>query len=218
MTYFTRSKAFPWHDYVRAYAVRHWEDHGSSESAATVKSPSPWSELDNLSQQKVRQLLRGDTADATNLPGNFGLGKVRTREAYEQYAGVSFEKQKLQDYTRYAYEPPNSNVSINWTDGIYNWMVRVAVNTAALPPYALDEHSFWVVAIQDEDRREIRRHDFQRKDLVVDDTESQIVLIFEIQSGIVPAFWSVLPLNGFGSGSIRLEGALAETDFSIITD
>ncbi|MGA8939330.1 MAG: GlcNAc-transferase family protein [Acidobacteriaceae bacterium] len=211
-----------WHDYVRAYAVRHWEDHAPSESSLIAKRTSAWSELDSVSQQKVRQLLRGNTsvdgADSPNLLGGFGLGTDRTREEYERYAGVSFEKQKLQDYTRYAYEPPNPNSSADWTDGIYNWLVRVAVNTAALPPYALDEHSFWVVAIQDEDRREIRRHDFQRKDLAVSDTDSQIVLIFEIQSGIVPAFWSILPLNRFGTGGVRLEGALAETDFSIITD
>jgi hypothetical protein len=212
-----------WHDYVRAYAIRHWEDHATSESDAVEPKSQAWGELDKLSQQKVQLLLHGKVYDpaittSSSLLGRFGLGSARTRQDYERYAGVSFELRKLQDYTRFAYEPPNPAAPEDWPDHIYTWLVRVAVDAAALPTDALDEHSFWVVAIHDKDRREIRRHDFQRKELVVTGTEPQIILVFEIQSGIIPAYWSVLPVSRLGIGTVRLEGALAESDFSIIQD
>lgn len=212
-----------WHDYVRAYAIRHWEDHAPMEADAIAKSSATWKELDKLSQRKVRHLLHGGAskdagASSSDLLGAFGLGSVRTREDYERYAGISFKLRKLQDYTRYAYEPPNPAGPADWPDRIYMWLVRVEVNVAALPPWALDDDSVWVVAIHDENRREIRRHDFQRKELIVSGAESQIVLICEIQSGIIPAFWSVRPLNRFGQGGTRLDGVFAESDFSIVTD
>lgn len=212
-----------WHDYVRAYAIRHWEDHASTDPVSIAKSSSAWSDLDRLSQRKVRQLLNAisleDPATSSlDLLGRFGLGSTRSREDYERYAGISFELRKVQDYTRYSFEPPNPASPSDWPDRIYTWLVRVVVEATALPPGALDEQSFWVVAIQDENRREIRRHDFQRKELTVSGTESQIVLICEIQSGIIPAFWSVQPCSRFGGGGVRLTGELAESDFSIVTD
>jgi Glycosyltransferase (GlcNAc) len=212
-----------WHDYVRAYAIRHWDDHSASECAVTTERLSAWGQLDKLSQQKVRHLLHGnsledDLTSPSNLLGRFGLGSIRTREDYERYAGISFKLRKVQDYTRYANEPPNPPSPTDWPDRIYTWLVRVSVDAAALPLGALDENSFWVVAIHDKDRREIRRHDFQRKELDVTGSESEIVLICEIQSGIIPAYWSVQPFSHLGGGSVRLEGALAESHFSIIRD
>jgi hypothetical protein len=212
-----------WHDYVRAYAIRHWEDHGSTEATVIAKSSPAWGDLDKLSRRKVRQLLHTSSSEdaatsSSTLLTHFGLGSVRTREDYERFAGISFDQRKVQDYTRYAQEPPNPNSAPDWPDRIYSWLVRVAVNVAALPLGALDDLSFWVVAIQDENRREIRRHDFQRKDLLVSGEESQIVLICEIQSGIIPAFWSVQPFNRSRGWCAKLEGALAESDFAIVKD
>ena len=212
-----------WHDYVRAYAIRHWEDHASTTSDVVQQRSQTWGDLDKLSQQKVQLLLHGKAHDpaitsSMNLLGRFGLGTARTRDDYEKYAGVSFGLRKLQDYTRYAYEPPNPAAPADWPDRVHTWLVRVAVNASALPSDALDEQSFWVVAIHDKDKREIRRHDFQRRELTVSGSEPQIILILEIQSGIIPAYWSVLPISRLGRGLVRLEGTLAESDFSIIED
>ena len=212
-----------WHDYVRTYANRHWDDHAPEPSAAITKGSSVWKDLDTVSRQKVLQLLHGNASEdadlaSSNLLGRFGLGAVRTREDYERYTGISFALRKLQDYTRYGFEPPNPASPADWPERIYTWLVRVAVNAAELSPGALDDFSFWMVTIHDENRREIRRHDFQRKELTVHGTESQIVLICEIESGIIPAFWSVWPFSRSGGWGRRLEGALAESDFSIIKD
>jgi hypothetical protein len=209
-----------WHDYVRAYATRHWDDHVAEESDAIVKPSPAWSDLDRVSRLKVIQLLHGEVSGnaSADLLGRFGLGSVRTREEYERYAGVSFSLRKMQDYTRYAFEPPNPPSPADWPDRIYTWLARIAVKAAALSPGALDESSFWVVAIQDDQRREIRRHDFQRKELKVDGTESEIVLICEMQSGIVPASWSVHPFSRSSGWGTKLEGRFADSDFSIIKD
>jgi hypothetical protein len=202
-----------WHDYVRADAIRHWDDH---VPAGASNPRVAWKDLDTFSRQKVFQLLHGSAVE--NRDDRFGLGFARTREEYEIYAGFSFELRKMQDYTRYAFEPPNPAIPADWADRVYTWLVRIAVNVAALSPGALEDSTFWMVAIQDADRREIRRNDFQRKEMTVDDKESEIVLICEMQSGIIPASWSVQPFSRSYGWGTKLEGVFTESDFSIIED
>ena len=207
-----------WHDYIRAYATRHWDDHAASRPATSADAPHTFNERDALSQRKVHQLLYGPASDTDSPPDSFGLGTVRTREDYERYAGVSFTLQKVQDYTRYGFEPPNPPCAPDWPDRIYTWMVRVTVDAAAVSPGAWDEVTFWVVTIYDEEYREIRRHDFQRSQIRGDGTEAQLIFICEIQSGIIPAFWSVQPFSRAKGWGSKFQGTLEETDFSIISD
>jgi hypothetical protein len=74
-----------------------------------------------------------------------------------------------------------------------------------------------MVAIKDENRNEIYRRDVTSLELeAFTGAESQIILICEIQSGIIPASWAVWPFTrGEGWGKI-LEGSLSDSDFAII--
>jgi hypothetical protein len=215
-----------WHDYVRAYATRHWDDHGQPAAAAVTKTTlaadeSAWGELDRFSRQKVHRMLCGDASqsgESLELQDHFGLGSIRTREEYEQYAGISFKLRKLQDYTRLALDPPNPPCDADWPDRIYTWMVRVVVKVVTLVPVALGDLTFLIITIQHEQRREIRRHDFQRKEMAIDDSESEIVLVCEIQSGIIPAFWTAQPFSRSRGWGSKLVGPLDESDYSIILD
>jgi Glycosyltransferase (GlcNAc) len=217
-----------WHDYVRAYATRHWDDHVQPAPAAVTKSQPvveerAWSDLDRISRQKVHRMLCGETqATADNEPSkeadSFGLGTLRTREDYERYAGISFQLRKLQDYTRRALEPPNPPCDADWPARIYTWMVRIPVKVTMLAPVTLDNLTFLVITIQDEESREIRRHDFQRKEMVVENDASEIVLVCEIQSGIIPAFWTAQPFSRSKGWGSKLVEALEESNYSIILD
>ncbi len=249
-----------WHDYVRAYATRHWDDHAQSPAGGNeqreaahllelqevggperednlsgpylsepeVSGPElggpelshpdlahpDLSHLDRLSRQKVERQVCGDSEGGEP----FGLGTVRTRDEYERYAGISFRLRKIQDYTRLALDPPNPEIAADWPERIYSWLVRVAVPVKALPIGALDETSFWVVTIQDEERREFRRHDFQRRDIQATGEESEIALVCEIESGIIPAYWTVQPYSKAHGWGSMLQGVVADGDYTIVTD
>lgn len=202
-----------WHDYVRTYAIRHWDDH------AIADSPSNWGQRDQTSRARVLQLLQPDlqsTPAESALPPQFGLGAARSLAEYEQYAGISFALRKIQDYTRAAYEPPNPDLAADWPDKIHTWIVRVLVATALLPHDPID-CAFWMVAIQNSERREIRRRDFTRQELVPLDLHGeQIALVFEIESGILPAFWTVWPFSRERGWLNKIEGTLAADDFAIV--
>lgn len=205
-----------WHDYVRSYATRHWDDHAAAKTVEAGTAPA-WGELDQRSRQKVRALLTG--ASEGNSPTRFGLGNVRTLEEYEAYAGISFQHRKVQDYTRLALEPPNPPAPADWPDRIYTWLVRIIFNTAALSPCAFDPSGFWMVTVLDEDGREIRRHDFSKDELrVFTSKDPRIVLVCEIRSGIIPRGWTVWPYSRERGWGRRFEGRFSEADFSIIKE
>ena len=216
-----------WHDYVRSYAVRHWDDH-DGKPVSPVRTAT-WGELDGRSRARVRHLFRDQSPgveDAFAVEsierfdlGRFDLGTARSLAEYETYAGVSFRLRKMQDYTRLALEPPNPPAPADWPDRIYTWLVRIRLETADLSPLAFDEFGFWLLTVMDENHQEIRRHDLTKDELrSFTGEEAQVVLVNEIHSGIVPAFWVVWPFSRERGWGRKLEGAFAEDDYSIITD
>lgn len=205
-----------WHDYVRAYATRHWEDH-TEPASQTDKETAAWGDLDLWSRNKVVSLLNGDRSG--EIPAMFDLGTSRTKEDYEAYAGLSFRLRKAQDYTRRALEPPNPPAPSDWPDRIYTWLIRVTLDPATLDPSAFDRSGFWVVAIEDDEHLEIGRRDFLREELAAfTGKEPKITLICEMQSGIIPEFWSVLPFSRERGWANRVRGHLDEADYSIIRE
>ncbi|ADW71537.1 GlcNAc-transferase family protein [Granulicella tundricola] len=201
-----------WHDYARAYATRHWDDRKPVVSEG-ASGATAWRDLDRLSRERVASLLRGETAGEP-----FGLGTVRTIEEYETHAGLSFRLRRMQDYTRRALEPPNPPLPSDWTAEIFTWMVRITVHRTALSACAFEEAGFWVVAIQDEDRHEIDRHDVTKAELSTIGDAPQIVLIREIHSGIIPESWSVQPFGRSAGWGPKISGKLDELDYSIIME
>jgi hypothetical protein len=197
-----------WHDYIRSYAKRHWDDHGS---ASPVSRDSE--KLDASSRDKVKRMLCGEPVEP------FGLGPARTLEEYESYAGLSFQQHKVQDYTRRSLEPPNPPAAPDWEQEIYPWMVRVMIDPSQFPPAAFDKPSFWYVALHDENGREIYRRDFPGSELQsVTGSEAKIALVCELESGIIPVSWTVWPVSAAHGWLNKLRGTLAEDDYTIIRD
>jgi hypothetical protein len=73
-----------WHYYLRPRMPKHWNDHPN------------WSVWDNASVRKTRQLLGMSSGKGPYKFGAYGLGSIRTLEAYEKYAGISFSRRKAQ--------------------------------------------------------------------------------------------------------------------------
>ena len=195
-----------WHDYVRAYARRHWDDHTSEQ-----KVDREWSDLDQQSKRKVLRLLAGEPVES------HGLGPARTLEEYERYAGLSFSLRKGQNYTLRCGEPPNPEAAAGWADEIFTWLVKVVVEASALPVGALEDPSFWYVAINDESGNEIFRRDFARAELeTLTGAEPVVTLVCEFDSGIIPVSWSVWPASRSRGWLQRIRGVLAEDDYTIV--
>jgi hypothetical protein len=197
-----------WHDYVRTYATRHWDDHTTEK-----KADRAWGDLDKRSKERIKLLLAGEPLD------HHGLGTARTLADYEAYAGLSFSQRKGQNYTLRCGEPPNPVASPNWHDEIYTWLVRVRVDAANLPPGSREDPSFWYVAVNDEEGNEIFRRDFPRAELVTLKGDEQVIsLVCEFQSGIVPATWSIWPVSRSKGWLQRIKGSLAEDDYTIVLE
>ena len=207
-----------WHDYVRSYAKRHWDDHVSPETgASTEKGNHSRNEHDTASRAKITSLLRGELGPDSG--DRFGLGRVRSLADYEAYAGISFTQQKIQDYTRRSLEAPNPPPSPTWADEIYPWMVRILIDPKLMSPVAFRDPVFWYVTLQDEDRNEIYRHDFPPSELAAfTGQENRIALVCEFDSGILPAYWTVWPVSKARGWLSKLSGKLEDGDYAIVRD
>jgi len=197
-----------WHDYGRPDALKHWGDHTKSNSISRE-----WHELDLHSKKKVRRLLDGQPVES------YGLGTVRTLEEYQDYAGLSFALRKAQDYTVSSEEPPNPVADPDWTGQIFPWMLRITFDRSALPEGALEDPSFWSIGVLDDRRTEIYRYDVPESQLAALSADGpQITLVCELQSGTIPASWSVWPVSRSRGWLRKIEGRLSEEDFAIVLE
>ena len=197
-----------WHDYVRKDAVKHWDDHTEANRIGIQ-----WGERDLRSKSKIRKLLLGQPVDA------FGLGNLRTMEEFEAYAGVSFPLRKAHDYTVRSEEPPNPTLDANWAEEIYSWMVRIRLNSSEFSPDSWRDFSFWYIGVHDENHNEIYRRDLSPEELApLAAQQPEIELVCELQSGSIPAAWSVWPVSRSRGWLQKLEGQLQQEDFTILRE
>jgi hypothetical protein len=197
-----------WHDYVRKDAVKHWDDHTEANKTGVA-----WGEQDLQSKAKIRKLLLGEPV------GGFGLGSARTIEQFEEYAGLSFRLRKAQDYTVRSEEPPNPKLEANWAQEIYSWLVRIRLNSSGFPSDCWGDFSFWYVGIHDQNQNEIYRRDLSSQELEpLATNRPEIELVCELQSGSIPAGWTVWPVSRSRGWLSKIEGQLREEDFTILLE
>jgi hypothetical protein len=203
--FFHPTEILVWHDYVRKDAVKHWDDHTEANQA-----PIEWGQRDLLSRSKVKKLLAGEAVDP------FGLGAVRTIADYEQYAGLSFRLRRAQDYTTRSEEPPNPPLEANWPDHIYSWLVRIHLKQEDLPG---SDYAFWYIGVHDEQGNEIYRRDLSQAEVeALPLHEPRLVLVCELQSGSIPASWTVGPVSRAHGWLKKLQGPFAEGDYAILQE
>ena len=204
-----------WHDYGRADATRHWQDHDAVKLSQSEQRPA-WNELDRRSKERIASLFVGERS-MYEAGQCFGLGAVRTVEEYERYAGINFRLRLIHDHARRGLEPPTVTGEEEWASHVYPWMVRVTLTPSQLEADAFSQEGFWMVLIEDEYHQEIYRQDFSRKDLeAFTGSEPVIALICEFPSGLIPAFWTVWPFSTESGWGQRATGALPEHDYTIL--
>jgi hypothetical protein len=206
--FFHPSETMVWHDYVRRDAVKHWDDHTVESKTAIA-----WGERDLQSKAKIGKLLAGQMA------GPFGLGSVRTIQEFEAYAGLSFRLRRAQDYTSRSEEPPNPKAPANWEEEIYSWLIRIRLKREDFPVNGWHDFAFWYLGVQDEFGNEIYRRDLSATELAALPLDQpEFVLVCELQSGSIPAAWIVWPVSRSLGWLKKIEGKLADDDYTIIRE
>jgi hypothetical protein len=174
--------------------------------------PTPWSRLDAASRRKVIRLLSGEAVES------FGLGRERTLQEYEAYAGLSFRHRKAQGYTLRGSEPPNPDSAADWPSQIYSWIARVRFTHEQLPDGALSDPMLWSLSILDEEGYEVCRRDVQADELapLAGATQEKLAIVCEFLSETIPSSWTLWPLTRSGQWLRKLTGQFAAEDFAVL--
>jgi hypothetical protein len=94
-------KLLIWHEYTRKGRIKHWDDFTSKNQDKIDKK---YHELDDISKKRLRKMLREEENDS-DITG-YDIGKIRTHEEYELYAGIDFKNRILHQDTIKGINPP----------------------------------------------------------------------------------------------------------------
>ncbi len=174
-----------WHEYSRLGRAKHWDDH-----VHDAGSPVAWWERDEPSLAKAGRFL------GEPWVGPDGAGAERTVADYEAYAGVSFRRRRVQDYTRLNREPPNPRADPYWAERMRDTTLEIRLDPARLPSDALEDSAFWYVGVHDDTGEEIYRQDAQADEIAKQRETadgSRVTLHREFSTQRAPSTWTVLP-------------------------
>lgn len=138
-------KMIAWHEYTRESRTKHWDDH-------------EWFEQNNQSLKLNRQLFGMDGEEQIDF-NEYGFGKVRTLNDYEEYAGIKFNTREVRQSCINGVEP-NELLTDNF---IKYYKHCIDIHKSQLEN--LENYKFIAVILQDEDGNELYRHDVLEDEL-----------------------------------------------------
>ena len=169
-----------WHYYTRETGARHWDD------------VSKWEKLNNQSFKRYKTLLGMDGAKRRHLP-KFGLGKERTLEEYEAYAGIRFKDRKIHQYTFDRKIPPVPKKNFE-KQFVSEFKYCIDVHK---PSFTEKDYDVWVIAFKDKDGKEMVRLDANEEEvdrLLNEDPKDDFVRLWrQFETSELPAKWLIWP-------------------------
>jgi len=140
-------KVLIWHEYTRKGRVKQWDDD------------KDWVSKNVKSHLTNRKLFGMDGEEQEGHDGPYGFGTVRTLEEYEKYAGISFKKRGIQQYTLDKNYPPNPEFETEeeWEKSILS-IFKHCIDVA-FDRVPEEDYDFWAVAFHDENDVELFRRD-----------------------------------------------------------
>ena len=167
-----------YHEFSRDYRPdKHWDNYSDC----------------GKHNQETYRLMRGllgidgESLSEEETYGTYGLGKVRTVEDWEQYAGVRFKDRSVKQPTVDGEFPPvDKELPFN----------KVFRHCLDIPTDELKGANFVAVILKDKDGQDIYRYDFT-KDEVVQHTNGNVVNLW-VEATVLnkPAEWIVWPNDG----------------------
>jgi hypothetical protein len=192
-------KVIVWHEYTRKGRKKQWDDD------------IDWVKKNNICHLRNRKLFEMDGEVKDIDFGPYDFGKERTLEDYERYAGISFKKRAVQQYTLDNNLAPNPMI---FNDIDYeNSFLRIFKHCIDVYPYQvpLNDYDFWAVIFEDKDGNSLHRQDLNKDEIEslrksVDDGYYKIWRTFNVTEK--PHKWIVWPHSESKEWCERLEGLL----------
>lgn len=178
-------KIVVWHQYTRAGQKKHWDDHNN------------WGTLNSLSYKRVKILLGVDGEDPSQIDfKGCGLGKVRTLQQFERYAGVEFKTRKIHPDVINEILPPIKYVD----EETFQWSLRPRFKHC-IDIYRGDlvdnDYDFWCVVFKDKDNNDMYRKDADENEIrtiLNQDPNDKFVHVWrEFDTPTKPYKWTVWP-------------------------
>jgi len=187
-----------WHYYTRRGAIKQWDDDPD------------WVERNNYCYYKNRKLF-GMEDDGKEIDfGIYGLGNVRTLEEYEKYAGISFKKKGVQQYTIDNNLAPNPVIN-NPTEyeNSFSLLFKHCIDVGFyLVPH--NDYDFWAVAFHDVDGNELYREDADKNEItsMKNDPDGYCKVWRTFETTKQPSSWRIWPHSVEHGWCERIEGKL----------
>lgn len=142
---FHPNKVLAWHEYTRVGRVKQWDDDPT------------WGDKNTACHKKVRSLL-GIDGENEIKETKYGLGKKRTLQEYETYAGIRFEERSITEACKQNKIPPGEE------DAEYFMEFKHAID---LHPsqFPEDDYTFVAVIFEDINGKELFRQDINQQEI-----------------------------------------------------
>jgi hypothetical protein len=194
---FHTHKVIVWHEYTRRGRTKQWDDDPK------------WVEKNNFCHKRNRQLFGMDGEVKKSSFGKYDLGNVRTLRDYEKYAGISFSRRGVTQYTLDNNLPPNPVMSDEEFDesimSIFKHCIDVYPHQVPL-----NDYDFWVVAFENKNGETIFRQDADINEInrMKQDVDgySKVWRTFNITEK--PTKWIIWPYSISQGWCEKLEGVI----------
>jgi glycosyltransferase involved in cell wall biosynthesis len=193
-------KVVAWHEYTRKGRTKQWDDD------------TTWCDKNVKSHAKNRKLFGMDGQEPATDFGVYGFGKERTLDDYERYAGISFKKRAVQQYTLDNNYPPNPQFTKDNIKEYEESFLNVFKHCIDIGYDKVPEkdYDFWVVAFHDKNDNTMYRKDAEPSEIqnYFLDPDKYCKIWREFQTAERPAYWVVWPHSKSKGWCERLTGNL----------
>lgn len=190
-------KSLIWHEYTRREKKKQWDD------------VTTWSRKNELAFARCRQLFYMEAR--TQDFGIYDFGKIRSLEEYERYAGISFKKRAVQQYTIDHKLPPNPVLSDDEYEKSFVKMFRHCIDVGYdLVPEK--DYEFWAIAFHregsDNEDTTMYRQDADKNEIAgwMSDPDHYCKIWRQFETSEMPKYWVVWPYSASKGWCQRLTG------------
>jgi hypothetical protein len=191
-------KVIAWHEYTRKGRTKQWDDD------------KIWHLRNAKSHERNRKLFGMDNEVQDIDFGVYGFGDKRTLDDYERYAGLSFKKRAVQQYTLDNNLAPNPIISDpkEYEESFLNIFKHcIDIGYDKVPE---NDYDFWAVAFHDKDDNTMYRKDADENEIrnFFNDPDKYCKVWREFQTKERPAYWAVWPHSISKGWGERITGTL----------
>ncbi len=191
-------KVIAYHEYTRKGRKKQWDDDPQ------------WSAKNDYAHRKNRKLfgMDGEIMD-NNSFGIYGFGPVRTLEDYERYAGLSFKKRAVQQYTLDNKSAPNPPLYGEEFDESFLKVFKHCIDIG-FDQVPEKDYTFWVVAFHNENDETVYRKDAEPGEIkrIMSDSDGYGKVWREFQVEKSPKYWVVWPYSESKGWCEKITGQL----------